>query len=195
MFLPDMLQAQQVLYVFGELGKKHLGRLWVHLEKEGIHHTMYVACRCMRDPCACTSHIRVTSVHTSYTLIILFVHTVVPFILFRYATEWLLTMYCRGFSFDLVTRVWDVFFSEGYKIVFRVALALVKVFYSIPSARSQRLPPFFFLSSNFWKPLNFCLYLPFFLPLSRLRRSCCSPPSKTSWAPFDLSRNWWMLSD
>ena len=36
-------------------------------------------------------------------------------------------MYCRGFSFDLVTRVWDVFFSEGYKIVFRVALALVKV--------------------------------------------------------------------
>lgn len=45
----------------------------------------------------------------------------------RYATEWLLTMYCRGFSFDLVTRVWDVFFSEGYKIVYRVALALVKV--------------------------------------------------------------------
>ena len=36
-------------------------------------------------------------------------------------------MYCRGFSFALVTRVWDVFFSEGYKIVYRVALALVKV--------------------------------------------------------------------
>jgi Rab-GTPase-TBC domain len=36
-------------------------------------------------------------------------------------------MYCRGFSFDLVTRVWDVFFNEGYKIVYRVALALVKV--------------------------------------------------------------------
>ena len=46
---------------------------------------------------------------------------------YRYATEWLLTMYCRGFSFALVTRVWDVFFSEGYKIVYRVALALVKV--------------------------------------------------------------------
>ena len=39
-------------------------------------------------------------------------------------------MYCRGFSFDLVTRVWDVFFSEGYKIVYRVALALVKVILS-----------------------------------------------------------------
>ena len=50
----------------------------------------------------------------------------------RYATEWLLTMYCRGFSFDLVTRVWDIFFSEGYKIVYRVALALVKVTYSTP---------------------------------------------------------------
>ena len=49
------------------------------------------------------------------------------FLLIRYATEWLLTMFCRGFSFDLVTRVWDVFFSEGYKIVYRVALALVKV--------------------------------------------------------------------
>ena len=36
-------------------------------------------------------------------------------------------MYCRGFSFDLVTRVWDIFFNEGYKIVYRVALALVKV--------------------------------------------------------------------
>ena len=53
------------------------------------------------------------------------------FVLIRYATEWLLTMFCRGFSFDLVTRVWDVFFSEGYKIVYRVALALVKVRYTI----------------------------------------------------------------
>ena len=43
-----------------------------------------------------------------------------------FATEWLLTMFCRGFSFDLVTRVWDAFLLEGYKIVYRVALALVK---------------------------------------------------------------------
>ena len=42
MFLPDMLQAQLVLSVFGDLGKKHLGRLWVHLVNEGIDHTMYV---------------------------------------------------------------------------------------------------------------------------------------------------------
>ena len=43
-----------------------------------------------------------------------------------FATEWLLTMFCRGFSFDLVTRVWDAFLLEGYKIVYRVALALLK---------------------------------------------------------------------
>ena len=44
-----------------------------------------------------------------------------------YATEWFMTMFCRGFSFDLVTRVWDIFLFEGYKIVYRVGLALLKV--------------------------------------------------------------------
>lgn len=44
-----------------------------------------------------------------------------------YFTEWIMTMFTRGFSFDLVTRVWDVFMSEGtFKIVYRVSLALVK---------------------------------------------------------------------
>jgi hypothetical protein len=46
----------------------------------------------------------------------------------RYFTEWALTVFSRGFSFDLVTRVWDVLLCEGqYKIVYRVALALLKV--------------------------------------------------------------------
>ena len=83
LYLPNMTQAQKSLYIFGALGKQHLGALWLHLEKEGIHPTMF-------------------------------------------ATEWLMTMFCRGFSFDLVTRVWDIFFHEGYKIVYRVALALIK---------------------------------------------------------------------
>eukprot|EP01041_Mallomonas_annulata_P005877 gene5877-11871_t len=43
-----------------------------------------------------------------------------------FATEWFLTMFSRSFPFELVTRVWDVFWSEGYKIVYRVALALIK---------------------------------------------------------------------
>jgi len=46
-----------------------------------------------------------------------------------YATEWIMTMFCRGFSFDLVTRVWDIFLQEGkIKIVYRVSLALLKYF-------------------------------------------------------------------
>lgn len=44
-----------------------------------------------------------------------------------YATEWLMTLFCRGFNFDLVTRVWDVYLFEGFKVVYRVALALLKV--------------------------------------------------------------------
>ena len=83
-YLPDLGDAKRKLYVFGELGRQHLGALWVHLEDQKMHPTMY-------------------------------------------ATEWLMTMFCRGFSFDLVTRVWDVYLSEGFKIVYRVALAMLKV--------------------------------------------------------------------
>lgn len=43
-----------------------------------------------------------------------------------YVTEWIMTMFCRGFSFDLVSRVMDAFVNEGYKVVYRVALALIK---------------------------------------------------------------------
>jgi len=43
-----------------------------------------------------------------------------------FATEWFMTVFCRVFSFDLVTRVLDIFTYEGFKIVYRVALALIK---------------------------------------------------------------------
>eukprot|EP00567_Pseudictyota_dubia_P009097 CAMPEP_0197462010 /NCGR_PEP_ID=MMETSP1175-20131217/57988_1 /TAXON_ID=1003142 /ORGANISM="Triceratium dubium, Strain CCMP147" /LENGTH=46 /DNA_ID= /DNA_START= /DNA_END= /DNA_ORIENTATION= len=42
-----------------------------------------------------------------------------------YATQWLLTLYASSFPFDLVTRVWDCFLAEGWKIVFRVMLAIL----------------------------------------------------------------------
>jgi hypothetical protein len=45
-----------------------------------------------------------------------------------YCTEWFVTIYTRSFPFDLVLRVWDVFIAEGWKIVFRVAIALLKVY-------------------------------------------------------------------
>lgn len=78
-----MAETQCALYVYAELGKKHLGRLWTHLIEQGMHPTMY-------------------------------------------ATEWIMTMFCRGFSFELATRVMDVYMYEGQKIVYRVALALIK---------------------------------------------------------------------
>ena len=40
-----------------------------------------------------------------------------------------MTLFSRGFSFDLVTRVWDVLMNEGsYKIVYRVSLGILKYF-------------------------------------------------------------------
>jgi hypothetical protein len=42
-----------------------------------------------------------------------------------YATQWLLTQYTSNFKFDLVTRVWDCFLGEGWKIIYRVMLALL----------------------------------------------------------------------
>jgi hypothetical protein len=42
-----------------------------------------------------------------------------------YATQWLLTQYTSSFHFDLVTRVWDCFLGEGWKIIYRVMLALL----------------------------------------------------------------------
>ena len=43
------------------------------------------------------------------------------------ATQWVITLFSNIFPFDLVTRVWDVFFHEGWKVFFRVSLALLKL--------------------------------------------------------------------
>merc|ERR1712032_650923 len=43
-----------------------------------------------------------------------------------FATQWLLTQYTSSFNFDLVTRVWDIFLGEGWKITYRVMLALLQ---------------------------------------------------------------------
>ena len=43
-----------------------------------------------------------------------------------FATQWLLTQYTSSFKFDLVTRVWDCFIVEGWKVTYRVMLALLK---------------------------------------------------------------------
>jgi hypothetical protein len=43
-----------------------------------------------------------------------------------FAAQWFLTIFVYHFSFRAVLRVWDIFFCEGWKIVFRVAICLLK---------------------------------------------------------------------
>ena len=43
-----------------------------------------------------------------------------------FATQWLLTIYTSSFPFDVVTRVWDCFLTEGWKVAYRVMLALLE---------------------------------------------------------------------
>ena len=47
-----------------------------------------------------------------------------------YATQWLLTQFTSSYRFDLVTRVWDCFLGEGWKITYRVMLALLQTYQS-----------------------------------------------------------------
>ena len=47
-----------------------------------------------------------------------------------YSSQWFITLFSYAFPFDLVVRVWDIFMAEGWKIVLRVALAIMKLGYS-----------------------------------------------------------------
>uniref|UniRef100_H3B1A6 TBC1 domain family member 10C n=1 Tax=Latimeria chalumnae TaxID=7897 RepID=H3B1A6_LATCH len=51
-------------------------------------------------------------------------HSVDPLL---YVTEWFLCLFARTLPFPTVLRVWDMFFSEGVKVLFRVALVLLKI--------------------------------------------------------------------
>ena len=43
-----------------------------------------------------------------------------------YVTKWFVTLFTRDFHFDFVVRVWDIFLHQGWKIIHRVALAILK---------------------------------------------------------------------
>jgi TBC1 domain family member 10 len=43
-----------------------------------------------------------------------------------FATQWILTQYTSSFRFELVTRLWDCFLFEGWKITYRVMLSLLQ---------------------------------------------------------------------
>jgi len=42
-----------------------------------------------------------------------------------FATQWLLTMFTSSFPFHIVTRIWDCFILEGWKVAYRFMLALL----------------------------------------------------------------------
>ena len=83
LFGEDMSGTHEVLFIAEKLVKQFLPKLYKHMHKEGIHHSMFV-------------------------------------------TQWLLTVYTSSFPFDLVSRVWDSFLVEGWKVVYRIMLALLK---------------------------------------------------------------------
>ena len=44
-----------------------------------------------------------------------------------YATQWFMTIFSNNIPIKLTLRIWDVFFIEGQKIIYRVALAILKI--------------------------------------------------------------------
>mmetsp|Transcript_60847 Transcript_60847/g.123391 ORF Transcript_60847/g.123391 Transcript_60847/m.123391 type:complete len:145 (-) Transcript_60847:6-440(-) len=44
-----------------------------------------------------------------------------------FASQWFITVFTYSFQFSFSTRVWDCFLYEGWKICFRVGLALLKM--------------------------------------------------------------------
>jgi len=43
-----------------------------------------------------------------------------------YASQWFLTLFVYHFQFRALLRIWDIFLCEGWKEIFRVAIALMK---------------------------------------------------------------------
>src|ERR1700730_12183090 len=43
-----------------------------------------------------------------------------------YATQWFITLYSYNFPFDIVLRIMDILLHEGTKILFRVALHIIR---------------------------------------------------------------------
>ena len=44
-----------------------------------------------------------------------------------FATKWIMTIFTQDFPFELCLWMWDIFVNEGWKIVYRVMLALLKL--------------------------------------------------------------------
>ncbi|XP_069135910.1 TBC1 domain family member 10A-like [Argopecten irradians] len=54
-----------------------------------------------------------------------------------YMTEWFMCVFTRTLPWSSVLRVWDVFFCEGVKVLFRVALVLIRISLGEPGTLSK----------------------------------------------------------
>lgn len=74
------------------------------------HKTLHVAERLLERHCSSLArHFQQQGVHVT-----------------MFATAWLLTQFTSSFPFGLVVRVWDAFLFEGWKISYRVLLAILQ---------------------------------------------------------------------
>ena len=44
-----------------------------------------------------------------------------------YLTAWFISLYARTFEFETVLRIYDCFFLEGFKVIYRIALSILKL--------------------------------------------------------------------
>lgn len=86
-----------------------------------------------------------------------------------YFTEWVMALFCRGFPFDLVTRLWDALLLEGrWKEIYRLSLALLS------SVKEQ------ILQLRFDKVLAFLRELPKRIDSSAVADAAWTLPLKTA---------------
>ena len=83
-FLPNFPELKRAFYIYLNLLKKFIPKVYELLKKEGVIPSMY-------------------------------------------ATEWFICIFSRNLEFNVLVRVFDVFFLEGYKIVYRISLAIIKI--------------------------------------------------------------------
>ncbi|XP_031573880.1 TBC1 domain family member 10A-like [Actinia tenebrosa] len=58
-----------------------------------------------------------------------------------YMTEWFMCILARNIPFSSVLRVWDMFFCEGVKVIFRTSVAMVKIL--LPPEQLPQCPGLF----------------------------------------------------
>lgn len=97
-----MSTSTSILSVQG-LMKTKLPKLLAHFKAMDVHPTMYSA------------QVRVVALPGTLSCVLISLHM-----------QWFMTLFTYNFPFSVVVRIWDCVLAEGWKVIFRVALALLK---------------------------------------------------------------------